>query len=103
VLKNLQSEIKQVAGKDGKVDLVEATNIKRGAGSKGAWAYNRPEADASAIEKVYTEFYNVLKNHIEKSAPAGVKAIKSSSQRSSQFKTPLFDVCRWSSATISSA
>jgi hypothetical protein len=23
---------------------------------------NRPEADASAIEKVYTEFYNVLKN-----------------------------------------
>ena len=37
--------------------------------------HNRPEADASAIEKVYTEFYNVLKNQIEKSAPEGVKDI----------------------------
>jgi hypothetical protein len=75
VLKSLQAEIKNVAGKDGDVSLVEATHVKRGAGSKGAWAFNRPEADASAIEKVYTEFYNVLKTQIEEAAPPGVREI----------------------------
>lgn len=74
VLKNLKSEI-EGAAPDGNVDLLQATNIKRGAGTKGAWAYNRPEADASAIEKVYSEFYDVLKNKIEKTAPDGVKEI----------------------------
>lgn len=74
VLKQLKGEITN-ASDNGKVDLVQATNVKRGAGTKGAWAYNRPEADASAIEKVYSEFYDVIKNDIEKAAPEGVKDI----------------------------
>jgi hypothetical protein len=75
VIESLQTEVSGVSGPNGLVDLVEATNVKRGAGSKGAWAYNRPEADATAIEKVYTQFYNELKNEIEKQAPEGVKEI----------------------------
>lgn len=74
VLNNLDEEIKQISP-DGSVDLVKATNVKRGAGSKGAWAYNRPEADSSAIEKVYTAFYNNLKKEIETVAPDGIKDI----------------------------
>jgi hypothetical protein len=73
VLEQIAAEVKHVGG--GNVDLVTATNVKRGAGSKGAWAYNRPEADASAIERAYTEFYDVLKGQIEQAAPAGVKEI----------------------------
>lgn len=74
VVKSLDEEIKQVS-EDGLVDLVRATNVKRGAGAKGAWAYNRPEADSSAIEKVYTAFYGKLKDEIEKVAPEGVRDI----------------------------
>lgn len=74
VIQSLNDEVKSVSD-NGIVDLVEATNIKRGAGTKGSWAYNRPEPDASAIEKVYTEFYGVLKNEIEKQAPEGVREI----------------------------
>lgn len=74
VIDSLEAEAKSVSD-TGVVDLVEATNIKRGAGTKGSWAYNRPEPDASAVEKVYTEFYNVLKNEIEKQAPEGVREI----------------------------
>lgn len=73
VLNQIGDEVARVGSNE--VDLVAATNVKRGAGSKGAWAYNRPEADASAIERAYTEFYNVLKEEIEKAAPAGVKEI----------------------------
>jgi len=72
VLDQIADEVKRV-GDD--IDLVAATNVKRGAGNKGAWAYNRPEADASAIERAYTEFYSVLKEEIEKAAPEGVRAI----------------------------
>lgn len=74
VVDNLKEELSQVS-EDGFVDLVDATNIKRGAGQKGAWAYNRPEMDASAIEKVYTEFYDKIKTAIEDNAPDGVKEI----------------------------
>ena len=74
VIENLKEEIAQAA-EDGVVDLVDATNIKRAAGTKGAWAYNRPEMDASAIEKVYTEFYDKMKTAIETNAPEGVKEI----------------------------
>jgi hypothetical protein len=73
VLEHIAEEVKRVGGRG--VDLVQATNIKRGAGNKGAWAYNRPEADASAIERAYTEFYSVLKDEIEKAAPPGVQHI----------------------------
>lgn len=74
VLDNIKEEIAQ-ASETGIVDLVDATNIKRAAGTKGAWAYNRPEVDASAIEKVYTEFYDKMKTAIETNAPDGVKEI----------------------------
>lgn len=73
VLDQIEDEVKRVGGDA--LDLVAATQVKRGAGNKGAWAYNRPEADASAIERAYTEFYTVLKEQIEKAAPAGVKEI----------------------------
>lgn len=73
VVDQLKAEVVEVAGPNGMVDLTQATNVKRGAGTKGSWAFNRPEPDANAIEKVYTEFYNVLKTQIEKAAPAGIK------------------------------
>ena len=75
VIKNLQSEIREVAGKNGLVDLVEATNIKRGAGTKGAWAFGRVEPDAGATEKVYSAFYNKIRLAIEEAAPKGVQNI----------------------------
>ncbi len=76
VLENqLKNEILEQAGSNGLVDLVEANVIKRGAGTKGAWAFNRPEPDATAIEKVYTTFYNKLKTTIENNAPDGVKEL----------------------------
>jgi hypothetical protein len=73
-VQSLKEEISNVS-ENGLVNLVDATNIKRGAGTKGAWAYNRPEPDSSAIETTYTAFYNQLKNAIEQAAPAGVKEI----------------------------
>jgi hypothetical protein len=73
VLDQIGDEVQRLGGNT--LDLVTATNVKRGAGSKGAWAYNRPEADASAIERAYSEFYSVLKEQIEKAAPTGVKDI----------------------------
>lgn len=75
VLTQLQSEIKEVAGDKGLVNLVEATNVKRGAGTKGSWAFGRADPDSSAIETVYTTFYGKLKTAIERSAPPGVKEI----------------------------
>jgi len=71
VLKNLQGEITEVAGKNGLVDLVEANAIKRGAGTKGAWSFGRFEPDANATELVYDTFYNKLKTAIEKAVPEG--------------------------------
>jgi len=75
VLETLKSEIEEVAGKNGLVDLVEATNIKRGAGTKGAWAFGRVEPDASATENVFTTFYSKIKTAIEKASPADIKGI----------------------------
>jgi hypothetical protein len=69
VLDNLKIEIEEVAGKNGLVDLVEATNIKRGAGTKGAWSFGRVEPDSNATEKIYNIFYNKLKIAIEKAEP----------------------------------
>ena len=75
VLNDLQAEIKEVAGENGLVDLVEATSVKRGAGTKGAWAFGRIEPDSGAVETVYSTFYNKLKTAIEKAAPEGVGSI----------------------------
>lgn len=74
VLASLKEEVSGVAGPNGLVDLVEATNVKRGAGTKGAWAYGRPDPDAGAVETVYTNFYNVLKRQIEKAADRTLQA-----------------------------
>lgn len=74
VLDNVEGEIKEISP-NGIVDLVQATNIKRGAGTKGSWAYNRPEPNASAIERVYTTFYNKIKTSIENASPFEIKKI----------------------------
>lgn len=75
VLNSLKEEIREVSGKNGLVDLIEATNIKRGAGTKGAWAFGRIEPDAGSVEKVYTKFYNKIKTAIEKASPENIKSI----------------------------
>jgi len=74
VLNDLQKEAKIIT-KGKPINLVDATNMKRGAGTKGAWAYNRPEADSSAIEKVYTEFYGKLKTAIDTLSPKEAQLI----------------------------
>lgn len=75
VLESLKEEIESISGKEGLVNLVDATNIKRGAGTKGAWAYGRIEPDAGAVEKVYSTFYNRIKTAIEDNSPIGVSEI----------------------------
>lgn len=69
VTDSLKTEIEDVAGSNGLVDLVQATDVKRGAGNKGAWSFRNPDPDSSATEKVYTAFYTKLKEAIEKAAP----------------------------------
>ena len=76
VLSNLKKEIEAVAGKNGLVDLVDATAVKRGAATKGAWAYGRFDPDSNATELVYDTFYNRLKTTLEKTAKGSqIKAI----------------------------
>lgn len=75
-LQGLRREVREVLGakSDKIVDLFTATQIKRGAGTKGAWSFGRLEPEADAVEKVYTTFYRVLKTGIEKaSKKAGMK------------------------------
>lgn len=67
-IKDLQAEVNKVAPGDGLVDLVQATFMKRGAGTKSAWAFGQPDREAKALEKIYSQFYLSLKNAIEKSA-----------------------------------
>ena len=74
-LGQLREEIKVLPGF--KVDLSAATSIKRGAGTKGAWAYKMMDPDANAVEKVYTTFYRTLREEIENVAKkSGVKNIQ---------------------------
>jgi len=75
VLNSLKDELTQAIGKKGIVDLVQATYIKRGAGTKGAWSFGRFEPDSSATEIVYNVFYNKLKTAIERAASPGIKEI----------------------------
>lgn len=49
--------------------------IKRGAGTKGAWVYGKIDKNAEAIDKVYSVFYNKLKKQIEEVGPAGIKEL----------------------------
>ena len=75
VINQLKDEIEEVAGKNGLVDLIDATNIKRGAGTKGSWAFGRTEPNAGAVEKVYTKFYTKIKTAIEEASPENIKEI----------------------------
>ncbi|MFA5300664.1 MAG: hypothetical protein WC389_20950 [Lutibacter sp.] len=74
VLGNLAKEIDSVAP-NMKANLDIATNIKRGAGTKGAWVFGSADPDASAVEKVYNTFYNKLKTAIEQKGGDEIKAI----------------------------
>jgi len=74
VLGKLSSEIEETSG-NGLVDLMEAQAIKKAAGVKGAWVFGHADPDAEAIEMVYTKFYQVLREEIEKKAPEGVREI----------------------------
>jgi hypothetical protein len=69
VLKQVSSEIDTVASNSGSTDIFGATLVKRGAGTKGAWAYGRTDPDAGAIEKVYNAFYGQLKAAIDSKIP----------------------------------
>jgi hypothetical protein len=73
-IKNLSDEI-ELYSKNGLVDLTEAQVVKQAAGKKGAWVYGFVEPDAKATEMVYSKFYRILKEEIEKKAPTGVKEI----------------------------
>lgn len=74
-LERLQSEIENVAGKNGLVSIPEAQIVKRASGHFGAWQYGNTDPAAKASEQVYNAFYNQLKTQIEKSSPEGVREI----------------------------
>ncbi len=68
-LKDLRNEVKLVVPDEKTpLNLVEATLMKRGAGTKSAWAFGQPDRDAKALDTVYTQFYLNLKRAIEKAA-----------------------------------
>lgn len=67
-LKNLGNEIDEVVKGKRVTDLFTATQVKRGAGTKGAWAFGRLDPEADAVEKVYSTFYRVLKDEIKNKA-----------------------------------
>ena len=59
-----------------KVPIRIANNqIKRGAGTKGAWVYGKIDKNAEAIDKVYSVFYNKLKKQIEEVGPKGISEL----------------------------
>jgi len=70
IVESLKSEVADVGGRNGIVDLLEANVIKRGAGTKGSWVFGMADPDSRATERVYTEFYNKLKVAIEDAAEA---------------------------------
>jgi hypothetical protein len=74
VLNQLADELDEVAP-NLKADLLQATNIKRGAGTKGSWVYGSADPDATAVETVYNKFYNKLKIAIEKKGTDKIKTI----------------------------
>lgn len=74
VLRSLKGELDEVAGGE-RMGLYDATLVKRGAGTKGAWAYGRVEPDAGATEQVYSTFYRHMKDLINRGAPPEVKAL----------------------------
>lgn len=66
ILDELDSEISIIAPQ-GVVDLATGQEVKRQAGTMGAWSYGMPDKDSTAIETVYTTFFRELREAIEKS------------------------------------
>lgn len=73
-IQKMANEI-ELYSKNGLVDLPEAQVIKQNVGKNGAWIYGFVDPDAKASEFVYSKFYRILKEEIEKKAPQGVKEI----------------------------
>lgn len=67
-VKDLQKEVGVITKSNPYIDLYEATLVKRGAGTKGSWAYGQLDRNAVALESVYNTFYRNLREAIEKSA-----------------------------------
>lgn len=72
-LEQLQEEIADAGG--GAVTIPDAQVIKQASGKMGAWQFGAQDPDSTAREKIYTAFYHVMKNQIEKNSPEGVKEI----------------------------
>jgi hypothetical protein len=75
VLTDLSDELNELFPDDKQVNLFDATQIKRGAGAKGAWVYGSADPDANAVQKVFTTFYRELRKSIESSSPESLKGI----------------------------
>lgn len=67
VVGKLLDEIAIVAD-DGVVDLSTAQAVKRAAGTQGSWVFGVVDPEARAVETVYSKFYSVLKEEIEKAS-----------------------------------
>lgn len=67
-VKDLVKEVSAVSPKQTPISIVEATLMKRGAGTKSSWAFGQPDRDAKALDKVYTAFYLNLKKDIVNAA-----------------------------------
>lgn len=74
-LDQLRGEIVHVSGKNGLVSIPEGQLVKRASGHFGAWEFGKLDPDATARQKVYSAFYNVMKEMIEEASPEGVKEI----------------------------
>jgi hypothetical protein len=64
-IEELWSEASLVSPKDSVVDLLKATDIKHGAGLKGAWIHAFPDPDSNAKESAYNIFYKNIRKEIE--------------------------------------
>jgi hypothetical protein len=74
-LEQLRSEIVNTVGNNGLASIPEAQVIKRASGHFGAWQFGQVTPEATASQKVYSTFYNALKESIEEASPEGVREI----------------------------
>lgn len=68
VLTQVDDNIKNVAGENGKATFWQALQAKRSAGQKGAWVFGSADPDANAVEQVYTAFYKNLNAEMKRIA-----------------------------------
>ena len=69
----LKNEI--ISLKNPVVSIPDAQIVKRASGLMGAWQYGARDPEATAMEKVFNEFYTELKVSIEKNSPPGVEPL----------------------------